>query len=71
MPTAAEMNDIALAAAIDDLRDSNEARLVALENNVETLRGLVQSQTQVIGEALGRLMGRGSTVADPTPEDLR
>lgn len=56
-----ELNAIALADNLADLRLHFEERLGILENKVQTLEGLVQNQSQVIGEALGRLMGSGST----------
>ncbi len=64
MATAAEMNDIALAEAIDSLRKDHEERIAVLERQVETLRQLIQSQTQVIGDTLQRVMGSGSTEQD-------
>jgi len=47
-----------------DLREQYEIRLIALENEVASLRNIVQAQTQVIGDALQRIMGSGSTERD-------
>jgi hypothetical protein len=57
-----EINAHALAEAIDDLRNSYEDRLTALENDIATMRGLIDSQSQVIGQTLQSVMGHGSTV---------
>ena len=59
-----ELNALALAANLAELREHYEARLTALENNVSSLSALVQAQSQVIGEALQQVMGRGSTVKE-------
>ena len=66
-----EMNAKALAASLAELREHYEARLTALENSVQTMRDLIQQQTQVIGVALQQVRGSGSTVPDPHPEDRR
>jgi len=56
-----EKNAQALADNLAELRDHYEERITALENNVASLRTLVQNQSRVIGEAMARLMGSGST----------
>lgn len=64
MTTVDEMNAMALAANLADLRQVYDARLQALENEVAAMRALVQNQSQVIGDALQRVMGSGSTVEE-------
>lgn len=59
-----EMNALALAENLAELRTHYEERITALENNVASLRILVQNQSRVIGEAMTRLMGSGSTEGD-------
>jgi len=66
-----EMNAMALAANLEDLRLSYDKRIEALENDISTLRNLIAKQSQVIGQALQHVMGAGSTVLDPHPEDKR
>ena len=56
-----EKNAQALADNLSELREHYEERITALENNVASLRTLVQNQSRVIGEAMARLMGSGST----------
>jgi len=56
-----EKNAQALADNLSELRDHYEVRLTALEMQVASLRALVQNQSRVIGEAMARLMGSGST----------
>jgi hypothetical protein len=56
-----EMNAQALADNLAELRTHYDERLRALENEVASLRILVQNQSRVIGEALQRVMGTGST----------
>ena len=56
-----EKNAQALADNLSELRGHYEERITALENNVASLRTLVQNQSRVIGEAMARLMGSGST----------
>jgi len=56
-----EKNAQALADNLAELRGHYEERITALENNVASLRTLVQNQSRVIGEAMARLMGSGST----------
>jgi hypothetical protein len=56
-----EKNAQALADNLSELRDHYEVRLTALEMQVSSLRTLVQNQSRVIGEAMARLMGSGST----------
>jgi len=58
------LNAAGVLATFDDFRSKADIRFIALENEVVTLRSLVQSQSQVIGEALQRLYGSGSTVAE-------
>ena len=64
-------NAMALAENLADLRDKYDLRITALENDVATLRHLIDAQTKVIGMALQNVMGSGSTVVDPHPEDVR
>lgn len=66
-----ERNDQGLADNIAALRMEYESRFVALENDIASLKHLVQNQSRVIGEALQSVMGNGSTVPDPNPEDKR
>jgi hypothetical protein len=66
-----EMNAMALAENLADLRQVYDLKFTALENDIATLRHLVASQSQIIGQALQNTMGAGSTVADPNPEDVR
>jgi hypothetical protein len=56
-----EKNAQALADNLAELRDHYEVRLTALEMQVSSLRTLVQNQSRVIGEAMARMMGSGST----------
>lgn len=56
-----EMNAQALADNLAELRGHYDVRLLALENEVASLRVLVGHQSRVIGEALQRVMGTGST----------
>lgn len=58
-----EMNAAALAENLAELRLHYDSRITALENDVASLRALVQKQSQVLGETLARLMGSGSTEA--------
>lgn len=44
-----------------------DLELSALRNEVLTLKALVAKQNQVLGDALQRLMGTGSTVRDDGP----
>ena len=64
-------NAMALAENLADLREKYDLRIIALENDVATLRKLIDQQTKVIGMALQNTMGNGSTVPDPHPEDKR
>lgn len=66
-----ERNAVALAENLTDLRIEYDRRITAMENDIASLKHLVQSQSRVIGETLQAVMGRGSTVADPHPEDER
>lgn len=56
-----EMNAAALAANLAELRTHYDERLTALENEAATLRKLLARQNQVIGDALQRVYGSGST----------
>jgi hypothetical protein len=56
-----EKNAQALADNLSELRDHYEVRLTALEMQVSSLRTLVQNQSRVIGEAMAKMMGSGST----------
>lgn len=58
-----ELNALALAENLAELRTHYDQRLEALENEIETLKGIVQSQTQVIGQAIGQVWGSGRTEA--------
>jgi len=44
--------------------DEQTARITSMENEIATTRSLVQSQSQVIGQALQAVMGSGSTVRE-------
>ena len=66
-----EKNDEALAANIADHRDEVNLRLATLENELAKIKSLVQGQSKVIGDTLQQVMGHGSTVTDPNPEDTR
>jgi len=59
-----EMNAMALAENLAELRTHYEQRLTALENDVASMRTLIQNQSQVIGQALQAVMGSGSTVKE-------
>jgi len=59
-----ELNAMALAANLAELRTHYDERLLALENDVATMRDLIQKQTQVIGDTIQRVMGSGSTVKE-------
>jgi len=59
-----EMNALALAENLTELREHYEVRLTALENDVASMRILIQKQSQVIGQALQNVMGHGSTEQD-------
>ena len=59
-----EMNAQALAENLAELRTHYEQRLTALENDVASMRILIQNQSQVIGQALQAVMGSGSTVKE-------
>lgn len=59
-----ERNALALADNLADLRLGVDVRFTALENEIVTLKQLVQRQSQVLGDALQALMGRGSTVEE-------
>lgn len=61
---AHEMNALALADNLADLRLGVDLRFSALENEITTLKQLVQRQSQVLGDALQALMGSGSTVKE-------
>jgi hypothetical protein len=56
-----EMNAQALADNLAELRGHYDERIDALENSVASLRILVNNQSRVIGEAMARMMGPGST----------
>jgi phage host-nuclease inhibitor protein Gam len=56
-----ELNTKAVADNLAELREHYELRLTALENEVASMRVLVQNQSRVIGEAMARMMGSGST----------
>lgn len=56
-----ELNAKAVADNLAELREHYEQRLTALENEVASMRVLVQNQSRVIGEAMARMMGSGST----------
>jgi len=56
-----EMNAAALAQNLNELRTHYDMRLIALENEIASMRILVQNQSRIIGEALQRVMGSGST----------
>ena len=56
-----EMNAAALAQNLNELRTHYDLRLSAVENELVSMRILVQNQSRVIGEALQRIMGTGST----------
>ena len=64
MPTTDEMNAMALAQNLADLRSQLEFRFAALENKVQTLENLLSEQNRVLGEALQMAYGRGSTVKE-------
>jgi hypothetical protein len=59
-----EMNAQALAMNLAELRTHYDERITALENEIAAMRTLVQNQSRVIGEALQRTMGAGSTERD-------
>ena len=56
-----EKNAQALADNLSELRGHYEVRITALEMQVASLRTLVQNQSRVIGEAMAKVMGSGST----------
>lgn len=64
MTTSEEMNAMALAQNLADLRVTYDQRLTALENKVASLESLLQSQARVLGEALAMAYGKGSTVQE-------
>jgi hypothetical protein len=64
-PTIGEMNAAAVVQTIMHMREEFDARLNVLSNQVEMLQTLVQNQSQVLGDALQRLAGSGSTEPDP------
>lgn len=61
MSTADEKNALALAETMHAFHEESDARFRALENEVKTLKELVQKQSQTIGIAIQRLWGTGST----------
>jgi len=56
-----ELNSLALAENLADLRQTYDARFQALENEIRRLNELVQAQTQMIGVAVGQIWGGGPT----------
>lgn len=64
MPTIDELNALALGQAMELLSTQTNARLVTLENEVLTLKGLVQKQNAVLGNVFQQMMGSGSTVRE-------
>ena len=54
-------NAQALANNLAELRVRFETRLQILENDVATIRSLIDRQTQVLGNVMQRMMGSGST----------
>lgn len=56
-----ELNALALAENLAELRQHYDQRIEFLENEVRKLNEIVQGQTQVIGTAIGQLWGSGST----------
>lgn len=59
-----ELNALALAENLGELRQLYDAKFEALENEIKLLKELVQQQTQTIGMAIGQLWGSGSTVKE-------
>jgi hypothetical protein len=59
-----ELNALSIAETVHLFMGEVSARLTALENEVATQRGLVTAQSRVIGEAMARMMGSGSTVQE-------
>ncbi len=64
-------NAQAVMDAFNDYRARTDKRLQALENEILTLKDMVQKQTRAIGLALQQTHGSGSTVPDPNPNDKR
>jgi uncharacterized coiled-coil protein SlyX len=59
-----ELNALSIAETVHLFMAEVGARLTALENEVATQRNLVTAQSRVIGEAMARMMGSGSTVQE-------
>lgn len=64
MTTTDEMNAMALAQNLAQLRDHYEARLTAIENKLASIEQLMVSQQRVLNEALVMAYGKGSTVQE-------
>jgi hypothetical protein len=49
---------------LSDKLDTQADRIRSMENEIATTKALVQKQSAVIGQALQRVMGSGSTVRE-------
>ena len=59
-----ELNALALADNLNELRTHYDLRLEALESEIRKLNDLVQEQSRIIGTAIGQLWGSGPTVKE-------
>lgn len=59
-----ETNAAAIVANLTELREQYEARLNGLENEVASLKTLVENQSRVLGQTIARMMGSGSTESE-------
>lgn len=57
-----ELNALALAENLADLRQEVDARLTAMANEIETMKQIVAGMHQTIGNTIAQVWGHGSTV---------
>jgi len=59
-----ELNALALAETLAELRQIYDAKFEALENEIITLKGIVQGMQQTIGNTIAQQWGHGSTIRE-------
>jgi hypothetical protein len=59
-----EQNAIAVLETLKHWQEVNDKRFASMENEIATLKDLVQKQTQTLGTVFQQMMGTGSTVRD-------